>query len=202
MFKKIKNIMSKKNIPVTDDNPANGQDATVDQVTAETTGETPVVEEMTKEDEMAAQIADLEAQVAELKDKYLRKVAEFTNFKRRSVNEKLDMMKTAAQDTLSALLPVLDDFDRAKKVAEDDSTTEVFPEGVSLVYHKLYKTLEQKGLKPMHSTGEVFDADLHEAITEIPAPTEDMRGKVIDTVEQGYYLKDKIIRYAKVVVGK
>lgn len=194
--------MSKKNIPVTDEADAATQDATAEQVTTETTDEAPVVEEMTKEEQMAAQIADLEAQVAELKDKYLRKVAEFTNFRRRTVNEKLDMMKTAAQDTMSVLLPILDDFDRAKKVAEDDSTTEVFPEGVSLLYHKLYRTLEQKGLTPMQSTGEVFNPDLHEAITEIPAPTEDMKGKVIDTVEQGFYLKDKIIRYAKVVVGK
>ena len=111
-------------------------------------------------------------------------------------------MVTAGRDTISVLLPVLDDFDRAKKNAEDENSTEPFSEGVMLVYDKLYKNLEQKGLKAMESTGEEFDPELHEAITEIPAPNEEMKGKVMDTVEKGYFLKDKIIRHAKVVVGK
>jgi len=146
--------------------------------------------------------AKLQLQVSELKDKYLRLYAEFDNYKKRNVKEKIDMMKTAAVDTLSALLPVLDDFDRAKKNADDDSSTEVFSEGVSLVYNKLYSLLKQKGLEPMDSNGADFDPELHEAVTEIPAPTEEMKGKVIDTIEKGYRLNDKIIRYAKVVVGK
>lgn len=148
------------------------------------------------------EIIQLEKQNAELKDKYLRLYAEFDNFKRRTVKEKLDLMRTAAQDTMTALLPVLDDFDRAKKNAEDDSTTEVFTEGIQLVYQKLYSVLTQKGLEPMESTGEVFDPELHEALTEIPAPTDDMKGKIIDTIEKGYKLGDKIIRHAKVVTGK
>lgn len=149
-----------------------------------------------------AEIIQLEKQNAELKDKYLRLYAEFDNFKRRTVKEKLDLMRTAAQDTMTALLPVLDDFDRAKKNAEDDKTTEVFTEGIQLVYQKLYSVLSQKGLEPMESTGESFDPELHEAVTEIPAPSEDMKGKVIDTIEKGYKLGDKIIRHAKVVTGK
>lgn len=148
------------------------------------------------------ELIKLEKQNAELKDKYLRLYAEFDNFKRRTIKEKFDMMRTAAQDTLTALLPVLDDFDRAKKIAEDESTTEVLSEGVQLVYHKLYSVLKQKGLEPMESTGETFDPELHEAITEIPAPTEEMKGKIIDTIETGYKLGDKIIRHAKVVTGK
>ena len=112
------------------------------------------------------------------------------------------MMGTANRDTLSALLPVLDDFDRAKKNAEDENSTEPFSEGVMMVYNKLFNTLQLKGIKAMESNGEEFDPELHEAITEIPAPSEDMKGKVIDTVEKGYYLKDAILRYAKVVVGK
>jgi molecular chaperone GrpE len=112
-------------------------------------------------------------------------------------------MKTAAQDTMSALLPVLDDFDRAKKNAEDKKSDVHFDnEGVLLVYNKLKNTLNQKGLKAMDSDGEDFDPELHEAITEIPAPNKEMVGKVIDTIEKGYFLKDKIIRHAKVVVGK
>ncbi len=138
----------------------------------------------------------------EMKDKYLRLYAEFENFKKRTVRQKLDLIKTAAQDTMSILLPVLDDFDRAKKAADDPNTDEQFSEGVGAVYHKLYAELEKKGLKPMVSTGETFDPEMHEAVTEIPAPTEDMVGKVVDTLEKGYWLNDHIIRYAKVVVGK
>jgi len=145
---------------------------------------------------------DKDSQIVELKDKYLRLAAEFENYKRRTVKERLNMIGTANKDTLSALLPVMDDFDRAKKNAEDESSTEPFSEGVMMVYNKLANTLQQKGIKAMESNGEDFDPELHEAITEIPAPTEEMKGKVIDTVEKGYYLKKAILRYAKVVVGK
>ncbi|MBV6654932.1 MAG: nucleotide exchange factor GrpE [Mameliella sp.] len=141
-------------------------------------------------------------QLEELKDKHLRLMAEFENFKRRSVREKMDMMKNAAKDTMTVLLPVLDDFDRARKAAEENDKGDLFAEGIGLVYKKLYSTLEQKGLKPMETNGEAFDPELHEALTEVPAPTEDLKGKVIDTIEKGYWLNDKIIRHAKVVVGK
>ena len=155
-----------------------------------------------EESDESSENNEQEDQIAELKDKYLRLAAEFENYKRRTVKEKLSMMGTAARDTLSALLPVLDDFDRAKKNAEDENSTEPFSEGVMMVYNKLTSTLQQKGMKAMESNGEVFDPELHEAITEIPAPTEEMKGKVIDTVEKGYYLNDIILRHAKVVVGK
>ena len=149
-----------------------------------------------------AQIEELKKQVEELKDKYLRLVAEFDNFKKRTLKEKVELLHTAAEDTMLALLPVLDDFDRAKKNAEDENSTEQFSEGVHLVYQKLYNALKQKGLEPMDSTGQPFDPELHEAVTEIPAPSEELKGKVVDTIEKGYKLKDKIIRHAKVVVGK
>lgn len=144
----------------------------------------------------------LEAHNEALKDKYLRLMAEFDNYKKRTVKEKLDMMKNAAEDTMSALLPVLDDFDRAKKAADQNDKGDLFSEGIGLVYKKLYATLERRGLKPMDSNGAPFDPEVHEALTEIPAPTEDLKGKVVDTVEQGYWLNDRIIRHAKVVVGK
>lgn len=139
---------------------------------------------------------------ADLKDKYLRLAAEFNNYKRRMVKEKMDMMNSAAQDTMSALLPVLDDFDRAHKAAQENDKGDLFAEGIGLVYKKLYSTLKQKGLEPMESEGKPFDPDFHEALTEIPAPSEDMKGKVVDIVEKGYLLNGKIIRHAKVVVGK
>lgn len=132
---------------------------------------------------------------SELKNKYMRLYAEFENHKKRTVKEKVDLMKTASQDIMSALLPVLDDFDRAKD-------NEELSAGISLVYQKLYKVLQDKGLQPMDSNGEPFDPELHEAFTEMPAPSEDMKGKVVDTIEKGYKLGDKIIRHAKVVVGK
>ena len=142
-------------------------------------------------------------ELQELKDKYLRQMAEFDNFRKRTRKEKADFIQYAAKDTLAALLPVLDDFDRAKKYADDPNSDEdPFSEGVNAVYTKLYRVLEQQGVKVMDSTGEPFDADLHEAVTRIPAPTPDMQGKVIDTIEKGYYLNDKILRHAKVVVGQ
>ena len=144
----------------------------------------------------------LQEENKELKDKYLRIYAEFDNFRKRSMKEKMEFMQTAARDTMSALLPVLDDFDRAKKIAEQPESKEVFSEGVSLVYQKLYTVLTGKGLKKMESTGMEFDPEQHEAVTEIPAPSEDLKGKVVDTLEEGYLLNDKIIRYAKVVTGK
>lgn len=131
----------------------------------------------------------------ELKDKHIRLIAEFDNFKRRTAKERFDLMKTASQDIVTALLPVLDDFDRAKQNAE-------LSEGINLVYNKLNNILKNKGLEAMESTGEPFNPELHEALTEIPAPNEDLQGKVVDTIEKGYMLGDKIIRHAKVVVGK
>jgi molecular chaperone GrpE len=138
---------------------------------------------------------------AELKDKYLRLMADFENYKRRMTRERIEWMNSAARDTMLALLPVLDDFDRAKKVAESEGGAETFSEGVGLIYQKLYNALRAKGLEPMESDGEPFDPELHEAVTEIPAPAEEQKGRVIDTIEKGYKLYDKIIRHAKVVVG-
>ena len=145
---------------------------------------------------------ELQAKADELQDKYLRLFAEFDNYKKRTMKEKIDLMATAARDTVFSLLTVLDDFDRAKQNSESGSNAEPFSEGVSLVYQKLYNILNQRGLTPMESTGEEFDPELHEAITEIPAPTAEMKGKVVDTIEKGYKLKETIIRHAKVVVGK
>jgi len=148
------------------------------------------------------EIEELNIQLSEAKDKYLRLFAEFDNFKKRNMKERLDIIKSASQDTLSVLLPVLDDFDRAKKSADDESSPETFSEGMHMLYNKIYTVLGGKGLQKMESTGEVFDPELHEAITKIPAPSDDMKGKVIDTVEAGFTLNDKIIRHAKVVVGE
>ena len=143
---------------------------------------------------LAKENTDLKKQIEELKDKYLRQMAEFDNYRRRMAKEKIETIQLASRDTLAALLPILDDFDRASK-------NEVFTEGVNLVWQKLQSIVRSKGLTEMDTPkGTDFDPDNHEAITEIPAG-EDLVGKVVETVEKGYLLNDKIIRYAKVVVG-
>jgi len=142
------------------------------------------------------------AENAELKDKLLRQLAEFENYKRRTAKERVDLTLTANKETIQSLLVVLDDVDRADKTLQTTTDLEVAKEGISLVFSKLRSIMQQKGLKKMDALNEEFDADLHEAITEIPAPNEKMKGKVMDVLESGYYLNDKLIRFAKVIVGK
>ena len=149
----------------------------------------------------ATQIENLKAELAAEKDKYLRLYSEFENYKRRTSKERMDLLLTANKETIIAMLPVLDDFDRAQKSLEGTTDVGAVKEGVALVHNKLRNILQNKGLKEMETNGQVFDSDLHEAITNIPAPSEDMVGKVVDSLEKGYYLNDKVIRYAKVVVG-
>jgi len=144
----------------------------------------------------------LKAEVQELKDKYLRLYSEFENYRRRTAKERLELIKTASEDVLKDLIPVVDDFERAIKAADQDEKVSNIVEGKLLIYNKFLKVLESKGVKPMNDLiGKNFDSDTQEAITQIPAPTEDMKGKVIDVVEKGYTLGDKVIRYAKVVIG-
>ncbi|MEY3679217.1 MAG: hypothetical protein RI924_1358 [Bacteroidota bacterium] len=144
----------------------------------------------------------LSAELSEANDKYLRLYAEFDNFKRRTSKERIELLQTAGKEVIVSLLPVLDDFERALKAMENASEVAAVKEGVALVHHKLKNTLNQLGLKEMEAKNKAFDADLHEAITNIPAPAEDMKGKNIDELEKGYYLNDKVIRFAKVVVGQ
>lgn len=145
----------------------------------------------------------LEKEVAELKDKHLRMFAEFENFKKRTAKERIDLFRNAGLEFLESMLPILDDFDRAAKHREESNNIEGVAKGIDLIQSKLIGILEQKGLKSMESSiGKAFNTDFHEAITQIPAPSEDMKGKVIDETEKGYLLNDKVIRYAKVVVGQ
>ncbi len=140
--------------------------------------------------------------MAEANDKYLRLYAEFDNFKRRTSKERMELLQTAGKEVMISLLPVLDDLERALKAMETATEINAVKEGVALVQHKLKNILNQQGLKEMEAKGKTFDADLHEAITNIPAPSEDLKGKNIDELEKGYYLNDKVIRFAKVVVGQ
>ena len=148
------------------------------------------------------QVEKAQAELREMKDKYLRLVAEFENFKKRNARERIELIQTAGREVIQSLLVVLDDMERAEKQFQNSNNIDEIKEGVLLVFNKLRNTLNAKGLKPMKSVGEDFDADRHEAITEIPSPEPGLKGKVVDEVEKGYYLNDKIIRFAKVVVGK
>lgn len=144
----------------------------------------------------------LKSDLAEANDKYLRKVAEFENFRKRNLKEKMELIQTAGKDVIIDLLEVMDDCDRAQKQIEALPDTHEMKEGVLLVFNKLRNILQSRGLRAMECLHETFDPDLHEAITEIAAPAEDQKGKVLDELVKGYYLNDKIIRYAKVIVGK
>ena len=184
---------------------SNGQEQIVDQDTTTETEE--VVEEVSPDEtddsntaDQQEQITKLEATIDELKDKNLRLLAEFENVRRRVARERIELVKTASQDVLVNLLPILDDFERAFKASEEAEDT--LPEGFNLIYQKLKASVANKGLKEMACIGESFDTSFHEAIAEVPAPTKKLKGKIIDVVEKGYYLHEKIIRYAKVVVGK
>jgi len=143
----------------------------------------------------------LQGENAALNDKYLRLFAEFDNYKRRTQKERVELLQTAGKDVVVSLLPVLDDFERALKATEHTTEVGAIRDGIMLVQSKLKSILSQKGLKEMESINTVFDTDIHEAITKIPAPSDDLKGKVVDELEKGYTLNDKVIRFAKVVVG-
>ena len=143
----------------------------------------------------------LKYEVATLNDKFIRLYAEFDNFKRRTQKERSDLLKTANKEVIVALLPVLDDFARADKALENATDVAAVKEGMAIIQHKLKTILTQKGLTPMEAIGQTFDADIHEAITSIPSPTPNDKGKVIDEMEKGYLLNDKVIRFAKVIIG-
>jgi len=137
------------------------------------------------------------------KDKFLRLFAEFENYKKRTSKERVELFKTANQELMTVLLPILDDFERALIHIEDDKEAEELRKGVLLIYQKLVKTLEQKGLAKIEvKKGDAFDAEIHEAITQIPAPSKKLKGKIIDVIERGYKLGDKIIRFPKVIIGQ
>ena len=173
----------------TEENVVSNNEQPVEETTAET------VVENTNEP------INYEAKIAELNDKYLRLYSEFDNYRKRTIKEKSDIIRSAGEDVFKAIMPTIDDFERAIKANETVNEIEPIKEGISLIYHKLKVACTAKGLEPMDTIGKTFNADYMESITSIPSPSEDMKGKVIDEVEKGYKLGDKVIRFAKVVVG-
>lgn len=195
MSKKKKNISENENSPVKDQ---------VEDAIDKAIEEVEENEENAKEEaEKPSETEQLKEDLQKEKDKFLRLFAEFENYKRRTSKERLELFKTANQEVMQAMLPVLDDFDRAlneiRKTTEDNDLLK----GVELIHNKFRETLRGKGLEPMNvEEGDTFDADIHEAITQIPAPSDDLKGKIVDVVEKGYKLGERIIRYPKVVTGK
>ena len=178
-------------------NPIKEEEIKNEQETVQVEENQQVEAEIVKEEPTSEELLQAE------KDKFLRLFAEFENYKKRTTRERIELFKTAGQEVMTSLLPVVDDFERALSHIEDDKEAEELRKGVLLIYNKFYNTLEQKGLSKIETkAGDTFDAEIHEAITQIPAPSEDLKGKVIDCVEKGYKLGDKIIRYPKVVIGQ
>jgi len=164
-------------------------------------GKKEVVEKEEQGVEEKSEVEQLTDDLEEQKDKYLRLYSEFDNFRRRTAKERLELVKNASEELITALLPVIDDFERAIK-AIDDKKEVAKKEGIELIYNKMLKVLEQKGVKAMEvGVGDDFDAEIHEAITQIPAPSEELKGKIVDVIESGYYLNEKVVRFAKVVTG-
>ncbi len=177
----------------------NGQEPVVDINTDENlAGTTHLNDAVESQDEVEALQTELQNQ----KDKYLRLVAEFDNFKKRSYKEREELRQTAGKEVIVSLLEVLDDCDRAEKQLQNSDDTNEIKQGVQLVFNKLRSVLQSKGVRPMESINTDFDVDKHESIAEIPAPSPELKGKVVDEITKGYYLNDKIIRFAKVIVGK
>ena len=158
--------------------------------------------ELTVEEQLANMLAEAQQMVSEERDKYLRLSAEFNNYRKRTLKEKAELIKNGAEKTLTAILPVLDDFERALKNMEASEETKAMKEGVELIFNKFQKVLGQEGLQKIETEGQAFDTDFHEAIALIPAPSEDLKGKILDCVQTGYMLNDKVIRHAKVAVAQ
>ncbi len=191
-------MKSKKNTEKTENN--TGSEATTDNIAEQIV--TPATEQ--KSADFPSKVyteEEYQNKINELNDKYLRLYSEFDNFRKRTLKEKIDLSRTASEDVIRELLPVLDDFDRAMVSMNVTDQVEAVKEGVQLIHAKMKAIFTSKGLLEMRTIGESFNTDYHEAITSIPAPTEEMKNKVVDEIQKGYTLHDKVIRFAKVITG-
>ena len=200
MAKKLKVFNRKNKRGKMNSENENKEELNSEETVDETQQNEETVAEEVVEERSELEIAQEQAAVAN--DKHLRLYSEFDNFRKRSAKEKIDLIKSASEDVIKNMLPIVDDFKRAMAHNAEVDDADSIKQGFELIFNKLYKSLEMKGLKKVDSMGEVFNADIHEAITQIPAPSEDMKGKILDVVEEGYYLGDKIIRFPKVVIGQ
>lgn len=170
--------------------------------TTENNSETSADEKVEKEKTPEEKIAELEQQLEKEKKEYLFLMADFDNFRKRTMKEKIEIMKNGAEKAMLDILPVIDDFERALQAMSEQSNIDSLKEGVELIYNKFIKYLESNGVKAIDSNKAEFDTELHEAVANFPTPEDDLKGKVIDTVQKGYKINDKVLRHAKVVVGQ
>ena len=200
--------MNKEKIQPQEEEVTKNEEAMVDETTQteeNVSGENTQEEdqaELSAEEQLANMLAEAQQMVEEQKDKYLRLSAEFDNYRKRTLKEKAELIKNGGEKTLTAILPVLDDFERALKNMEASEETKAMKEGVELIFSKFQKILGQEGLQKIETEGQAFDTDFHEAIALIPAPSEDLKGKILDCVQTGYMLNEKVIRHAKVAVAQ
>ena len=187
---------------MTDEELTTAAEETVTPETNETTDNTEPEAPLTEEEQLKLQLAEAEAKIAELQDRYLRQAAEFDNYRKRTMKEKADLIKSAAEKVIVAELPIVDDMDRALDNMEKGMDADACIEGFKLIAQKFKNTLAQQGLEKIDTDGQDFDTDYHEAIALIPAPSEELKGKILDCVQAGYKLGDKVIRHAKVAVGQ
>ena len=200
--------MTKEKIQPQEEEVTKNEEAMVDETTQteeKISGENTQEEdqaELSAEEQLANMLAEAQQMVEEQKDKYLRLSAEFDNYRKRTLKEKAELIKNGGEKTLTAFLPVLDDFVRALKNMEASEETKAMKEGEELIFSKFQKILGQEGLQKIETDGQAFDTDFHEAIALIPAPSEDLKGKILDCVQTGYMLNEKVIRHAKVAVAQ
>jgi len=197
MSKKIHDVENQENIKNT------GQEATPEQHETKKKKD-EVAEEKEEDTEVKEKVKEptAEEKLAEIQDRYLRLSAEFDNYRKRTLRERIDLLRNANEELISKILPVIDDFDRAIQQLDDANDIKALKDGVHLIYGKFLSFLGQEGVKEVEALHKEFDTDLHEAITKIPAPEKKLKGKVVDVVQKGYYLNDKVIRFAKVVIGE
>lgn len=193
----MSNKENKKNEETVNENVEETVETVENENTCEENGQEPEAE-LTPEERIQA----LEAELEKEKKEYMFLMAEFDNFRKRTLKDKAEIIKNGAESAMRNILPIIDDFDRALQATATSDDVDAVREGVELIYNKFIKYLESNGVKEMATTGETFDADIHEAVTTFPAPSEDMKGKIIDTVQKGYSINDKVLRHAKVVVGQ
>ncbi len=193
MSKKENNTEEKEAIKDerTNEQPANEQETAEEQQA-----------ELSEEEKLQKELDEANLKISDLNDKYLRQIAEFDNYRKRTIKEKAELIKNGGERTIESILPVLDDFERAlANMTKDESAKEILT-GIELIYNKFLSALKQNGLQKIETEGKEFDTDYHEAIAMVPAPSEELKGKVLDCVQTGYILNDKVIRHAKVAVGE
>jgi molecular chaperone GrpE len=199
---KKKEELKKDSTTNTDSSNMNSNPLTEDQTSGEQESIEVEAETVSRESELESKIGELSNLLASANDKYLRLSAEFDNFRKRTLKEKMDLMKNASESVMINFLPVIDDVERAISAIEISDNLETTKEGLNLIYNKFKDFTKQNGVVEMEAKGLILNTDHHEAITKIPAPTEELKGKIVDVVQKGYTLNDKVIRFAKVVIGE